>query len=145
MSAPAMIDRDHRLVAILRGVRPDEIEAQAAALIASGFRALEIPLNSPDPFESIARAVSTAERLAPGECLVGAGTVLTTQEVGAVSAAGGGLIVSPNCDPAVIRAGKSSGLTVLPGVMTPTEAFAATKPEVLVIAPCGFDLDQAPA
>ena len=120
-----MTDAEQRLVAILRGVRPDEIEAQTEALIAAGFRALEIPLNSPDPLESVARAIETAERIAPGECLIGAGTVLTPEEARGVAAAGGRLVVSPNSSPAVIAETKRLGLISLPGVMTPTEALAA--------------------
>lgn len=122
-----MIDRDFRLVAILRGIRTAETEAVVTALIESGFRAIEIPLNSPDPMNSIAAAVRCAERLAPGECRIGAGTVLTPQEVAEVKAAGGTLIVSPDANPEVIRAARGAGMVCLPGVFTPTEAHAALR------------------
>jgi len=107
------------LVAILRGVRPDEVEAIGAALIEAGFSIIEVPLNSPDPFDSIGRLV------AKGGALIGAGTVLTLQEVARLSQAGGELAVSPHCDPAVIAATKAAGMASVPGVATPTEAFAA--------------------
>ena len=107
------------LVAILRGVRPDEVEAIADSLVAAGFAMIEVPLNSPDPLDSIARL---ARRYGP-EVLIGAGTVLSAAEVAAVRAAGGRLIVSPNVAPDVIRA--SAGLVSLPGYFTPSEAFAA--------------------
>ncbi|HEY2112711.1 MAG TPA: 2-dehydro-3-deoxy-6-phosphogalactonate aldolase, partial [Dongiaceae bacterium] len=109
------------LIAILRGIRPDEMPAAADALMAAGFRILEVPLNSPRPLESI-RYLSGREGL-----LSGAGTVLTTAEVDSVAAAGGRLVVSPNADAEVIAAAKRHGLTTLPGVATPTEAFAALK------------------
>ncbi|MDO9338339.1 MAG: 2-dehydro-3-deoxy-6-phosphogalactonate aldolase [Caulobacter sp.] len=111
------------LIAILRGVKPEEAVDIAAALEAAGFLALEVPLNSPRPLESI-RLIRDAfgDRL-----LVGAGTVLTTEDVAAVAGAGGQLIVSPNTDPAVIAASKAAGLISAPGVFTPTEAFAALK------------------
>jgi 2-dehydro-3-deoxyphosphogalactonate aldolase len=109
------------LVAILRGVRPDEIEAIGEALVEAGFSLIEIPLNSPDPLESIARL---ARRL--GErAVVGAGTVLRVEQVAAVRAAGGTLIVSPNCDTTVIGATVAAGMASLPGIFTPTEALAA--------------------
>lgn len=109
------------LVAILRGLRPDEALDMAAVLHDAGFRSLEVPLNSPDPLESI-RRISDAfgDRL-----LVGAGTVLTVDAVDAVAEAGGRLIVSPNTDAAVIAAAKARGLVSLPGMFTPGEAFAA--------------------
>lgn len=111
------------LIAILRGLRPDEAVDVAGALEAAGFLALEIPLNSPQPLESIRRV-----REAFGDRLmVGAGTVLTPADVTAVAEAGGQLIVSPNCDPSVIEASKAAGLVSAPGVFTPTEAFAALK------------------
>lgn len=109
------------LIAILRGVRPSEVMATADALVAAGFRMLEIPLNSPDPFDSIA---TVAEAYGAG-ALIGAGTVLTPDEVARVAEAGGQLIVAPNADPAVIGAGRERDMVVLPGVATPTEAFAA--------------------
>lgn len=109
------------LVAVLRGITPGEIPAVADALVAEGFRILEVPLNSPQPFESIGR-------LAQGygdRCLVGAGTVLDVADVARVRDAGGRLIVMPHADTAVVREAKRLLLTCLPGVATPTEAFAA--------------------
>ncbi|AIQ87808.1 MULTISPECIES: 2-dehydro-3-deoxy-6-phosphogalactonate aldolase [Methylobacterium] len=109
------------LVAILRGLTPDEAPAIGEALVGAGFTLIEVPLNSPDPLRSIA---VLAERLA-GRALVGAGTVLSRSQVADVAAAGGGLVVSPNADPTVIGATVAAGLVSLPGYQTPTEAFAA--------------------
>ena len=109
------------LVAILRGLTPEEAPAIGDALVDAGFTLIEVPLNSPDPFASI-RLLS--DRLA-GRALVGAGTVLTTDQVSAVAHAGGTLIVSPNTNPDVIRATVAAGLVSMPGYFTPTEAFAA--------------------
>lgn len=109
------------LVAILRGVRPEEIIDIAAALIDAGFAIIEVPLNSPDPLTSIARL---NDRFGD-RALVGAGTVLTPTRVGEVAAVGGRLIVSPNSDVAVIAAAAAAGLVALPGFATPTEAFMA--------------------
>ncbi len=109
------------LVAILRGVRPDEVEAIADAIVESGFSMIEVPLNSPDPLNSISRI---AARYGPG-ILVGAGTVLTVQDVAAVQAAGGRLVVAPNSNAEVIAAAVRAGMICLPGYFTPTEAFAA--------------------
>ncbi|MDB5663064.1 MAG: 2-dehydro-3-deoxy-6-phosphogalactonate aldolase [Sphingomonas bacterium] len=109
------------LVAILRGIRPDEAVAVAAALIDAGIRILEVPLNSPDPLESIARIVAAYGDAAT----IGAGTVLDPDDVGRVAAAGGRLIVSPNADVRVIAATVAAGLVSAPGYFTPTEAFAA--------------------
>lgn len=109
------------LVAILRGVRPDEVVAIGDALVAAGFAMIEVPLNSPDPLVSIALL---AGRYGP-EVLIGAGTVLTVADVDAVAAAGGRLIVSPNVDAAVIARTAAAGMVSLPGYFTPTEAFAA--------------------
>ena len=111
------------LVAILRGIRPDEAEATLEALIASGIGLIEVPLNSPDPFASIA---IMAER-AGGRARIGAGTVLTVEDVRAVADAGGTLIVSPNRDDDVIRATKAAGLDSFPGVFTATEALGAIR------------------
>jgi 2-dehydro-3-deoxyphosphogalactonate aldolase len=109
------------LVAILRGVRPDAVVEIAAALVAAGVRAIEVPLNSPEPFDSIARLAQ-----AFGEtCLCGAGTVLTAEAVDCVHAAGGKLIVSPNTDVEVIGRAVALGLEVAPGFATASEAFAA--------------------
>jgi 2-dehydro-3-deoxyphosphogalactonate aldolase len=109
------------LVAILRGVRPDEVEAIGRALIDAGFSLIEVPLNSPDPFDSIARLARLEG------ALVGAGTILDPAEIQRLAAAGGALAVSPHCDPAVIAETKRLGLISIPGIATPTEAFAALK------------------
>jgi len=109
------------LVAVLRGITPAEVPAIADVLYAEGFRILEVPLNSPQPFDSIRRlADALGDR-----SLVGAGTVLDPADVTRVRDAGGHLIVMPHADPAVIREAKRLGLVCLPGVATPTEAFAA--------------------
>lgn len=109
------------LIAILRGVRPDEVEDIADALLDAGFTLIEVPLNSPDPLDSIARLAHRCGDRA----IVGAGTVLGTGEVAAVRQAGGTMIISPNVNPDVIRATVAAGLVSLPGVATPSEAFAA--------------------
>jgi 2-dehydro-3-deoxyphosphogalactonate aldolase len=110
-----------KLIAILRGIRPEEAKDVAAALIEAGIDRIEVPLNSPEPLESI-RIMSEAFA---GKALIGAGTVLTVKDVEDVAAAGGKLIVSPNCNTDVIRATKAAGLQSFPGVLTPTECFAA--------------------
>ena len=109
------------LVAILRGVKPEEVEAMADALYAEGFRVIEVPLNSPDALDSIGRLA----RRMPADAVVGAGTVLSVQAVADVQAAGGTVIVMPHADVEVIRAAKARGLFCVPGAATPTEAFAA--------------------
>lgn len=109
------------LVAILRGVTPAEGVEIAAALVESGFDAIEVPLNSPDPLDTIGRMVTDL----PAHVLIGAGTVLTAGQVAAVHGVGGRLIVSPNFDPAVIAASVRLGMVSMPGVFTPTEAFGA--------------------
>ena len=114
-------DMHYPLVAILRGLRPEEAEAVVGGLIEAGFTAIEIPLNSPEPF----RSIEIAAKLAPAGCLIGAGTVLTVGDVERLDAAGGKLMVSPNVEPDVIRAAASRGMVTLPGVFTPTEALAA--------------------
>jgi 2-dehydro-3-deoxyphosphogalactonate aldolase len=108
------------LVAILRGVRPDEVEAIASVLEANGIAIVEVPLNSPSPLDSIARlARGFGDRL-----LIGAGTVMTAAQVADIAAAGGRLIVTPHADAAVVRAAKQHGLLAVPGFFTPAEAFA---------------------
>jgi 2-dehydro-3-deoxyphosphogalactonate aldolase len=109
------------LIAILRGITPDEVLPVGRALFEAGFRLVEIPLNSPSPIESIRRlAADLGDR-----AHVGAGTVLGVADVAAIAAAGGTLIVSPNANPEVIRATKAAGLLSGPGVATPTEGFSA--------------------
>ena len=111
------------LIAILRGITADEAPAVANALIAQGITKIEVPLNSPNPLDStaaLARGFGDA-------ALVGAGTVLTVDEVAAVAEAGGRLIVSPNCDAEVIAATKARSMESWPGIFTPTEAFAALR------------------
>lgn len=111
------------LIAILRGVTPAEAPTIADALIEAGITQIEVPLNSPDPLDSIAILAK-----AHGDsALIGAGTVLTVAQVSAVAEAGGKLIVSPNCDPEVITATKALDMQSWPGVFTPTEAFTALK------------------
>ncbi len=109
------------LVAILRGIRPDEIEAAADALVEAGFRLIEVPLNSPDPLASIEKLA----RRVGDRAIVGAGTVLTVDQVAQVHDAGGAMIVSPNTDVAVIAESARRGMVSLPGYFTPSEAFAA--------------------
>lgn len=109
------------LIAILRGVQPSEVEAIGEALFGAGFRAIEIPLNSPDPLTSIEKLSAKLGASA----LVGAGTVLQPEQVGQVAQAGGRLIVSPNAKIEVIEATARLGLASAPGVATPTEGFAA--------------------
>ena len=111
------------LIAILRGVRPDEAEAIGAVLHAAGFRLIEVPLNSPQPFDSIARL----RRSVPADTVVGAGTVLASAEAARLHDAGGELAVMPHADVEVIAAAKAAGLVCVPGIATPTEAFAALR------------------
>lgn len=108
------------LVAILRGVTPPEAPAIAAELETAGFAIVEVPLNSPDPLASIAALA----RLYGDRLLIGAGTVMTPDDVAAVAAAGGRLIVTPHADAAVTAAAKRHGLLAVPGFFTPAEAFA---------------------
>ncbi|WP_206999304.1 2-dehydro-3-deoxy-6-phosphogalactonate aldolase [Trinickia mobilis] len=111
------------LIAILRGVTPADAADHGRALYAAGFRIVEVPLNSPQPFESIA---AIREAL-PADAIVGAGTVLHPSDVDEVKRAGGELIVMPHSDADVVRAAKAQGLACAPGVATPNEAFAALK------------------
>ena len=108
------------LIAILRGLTPAEAPAIGQALVDKGFAIIEVPLNSPEPLQSIA----TLTRLFP-HTLIGAGTVLNAQQVQDVHAAGGRLVVAPNFNPAVVAQALALNMVVLPGVATPTEAFAA--------------------
>ena len=114
---------DRPLIAILRGVTPAEAAPIAAALIDNGITKIEVPLNSPDPFDSIKAMVDAHGQ----DALIGAGTVLSVEDVGRVAQAGGKLVVSPNYDQRVIVATKTAGMQSWPGVMTPTECFAALK------------------
>ena len=108
------------LVAILRGIAPQESDAVGDSLCNAGWRLLEVPLNSPDPL----RSIGALARRFP-DAIVGAGTVRTADEVRQVHAAGGRLVVSPHFDPRVVEAARTMGMVVLPGVTTPSEAFAA--------------------
>lgn len=110
------------LIAILRGITPDDALPVCAALIDAGIGWIEVPMNSPEPIESIAKMVKAFPN-----AMIGAGTVLTTSEVEAVANVGGRLIVSPNCDADVIAQTRVLGMQSWPGVFTPTEAFAALK------------------
>lgn len=109
------------LIAILRGVKPHESVAIAQALYDEGFRTIEVPMNSPQPLESIA----LIRQVLPADCLVGAGTVLSAEAAQAVKDAGGQIIIMPHADTAVIRHAKGIGMLCVPGVATVTEAFAA--------------------
>lgn len=108
------------VVAILRGIRPEEAEAVGAALLAEGLTILEVPLNSPNPLESIRRLHAAFGDRA----LVGAGTVTSEDEVAAITRAGAKLMVTPHCDPALVLAARARGLLACPGFFTPGEAFA---------------------
>jgi 2-dehydro-3-deoxyphosphogalactonate aldolase len=111
------------LVAILRGLTPERAPEVGTALVGCGFRTIEVPLNSPNPFDTI-KLLSQAHG---GNCLIGAGTVLTPAEVDRVHGAGGRLVVAPNCDAQVIRRAIELGMRVMPGIATATEAFAAVR------------------
>ena len=109
------------IIAILRGVKPAEAVGIAGVILAAGIDKIEVPLNSPSPFDSINAIV----KVYGDQALIGAGTVLTTAQVKQVRSAGGQLVVSPNCDPAVIAATIAEGIQSWPGVFTPSEALAA--------------------
>ena len=124
MNSTEMFDRcfgDCPLVAIIRGVTAGEVEAIGEALVEGGIRIIEVPLNSPEPFASIERLAARFR----DEVLVGAGTVLTVDQVRQVRDAGGRIVVSPSTNPAVIRAAVESGMVSSPGFYTPSEAFTA--------------------
>jgi len=111
------------IIAILRGIEPSEVDAAGQALIEAGITMIEVPLNSPDALTSVRLlAESCADR-----ALIGAGTVLSVEDVAAVAKAGGKLVVSPDCNPDVIAVTKQWGLKSWPGIMTPTEAFNAIR------------------
>ena len=112
---------NRNIIAILRGVRPDEVVSIAASLIAAGITKIEVPLNSPDPLVSVGKLAKKFGDVA----LIGAGTVLNVGDVTRVADAGGRLVVSPNTDATVIAATKAAGLASYPGVMTPSECFTA--------------------
>jgi 2-dehydro-3-deoxyphosphogalactonate aldolase len=109
------------LIAILRGITPDEAEPVGEALIEAGWRIIEVPLNSPDPLKSIEKL----QKRFGDKALIGAGTVLTPAQVADVAATGANVIISPNANLSVIEASVAKGMVSLPGVATPTEAFAA--------------------
>jgi 2-dehydro-3-deoxyphosphogalactonate aldolase len=109
------------IIAILRGVVPERCRAIADSIYAAGIRIIEVPLNSPQPFDSI----RLLREHCPNDCLIGAGTVLTTEDVLRTHAAGGHLIVAPNCNTEVVRTALQRGLHAVPGIATATEAFAA--------------------
>ncbi len=111
------------LIAILRGITTAEVEAVGQVLVEAGIRVAEIPLNSPDPFASIEKMAMAFK----GKLVVGAGTVLSVQDVNLLKAHGGQISVSPDCNEAVIARAKELGLEPVPGVFTPTEAFAAIR------------------
>jgi 2-dehydro-3-deoxyphosphogalactonate aldolase len=109
------------LVAILRGLAPADARAVGAALLDAGFRLLEVPLNRPGALDCIA----TLSKMAPSDAMIGGGTMLRVADVDAVHAAGGTMMVAPNCVAAVIARARSLDMLAVPGVATPTEAFAA--------------------
>lgn len=111
------------IIAILRGIEPEQAGDAARILIAAGISMIEVPLNSPRPLASIAAMV----KVAASDTIIGAGTVLTVEDVAAVANAGGKLIVSPDCNKDVIAVTRNRGLASWPGVMTPTEAFMAIR------------------
>jgi 2-dehydro-3-deoxyphosphogalactonate aldolase len=118
---PTLANYPFPLIAILRGLAPAEAPHVGRALFDAGFRLLEVPLNRPGAFD----AIRALREIAPSDALVGGGTVLTIEDIDAIGAAGGQLIVSPNCEPDVIRYAVQRGMLVLPGVATATEAYRA--------------------
>jgi 2-dehydro-3-deoxyphosphogalactonate aldolase len=133
------------VVAILRGILPSDVLRVCEILTASGIRLIEVPLNSPDALESI----SIASEGIGSKALIGAGTVLTKDDVSGVASAGGTFIISPNTNPKVIRKTKKLGLISMPGFLTPTEAFAAIEeggrlPEMFPCRQHGGELSEGP-
>jgi 2-dehydro-3-deoxyphosphogalactonate aldolase len=116
-------DMKRPLIAILRGIRPDETQGVVGALIDVGLTAIEIPLNSPDAFTSI----EIAAKMAPADVLIGAGTVLSVEDVDRLHSSGGTLLVTPNVEPDVITRARDFGMVTMPGVLTPTEALSASR------------------
>ena len=111
------------LVAILRGIKPDEAEGVVDVLVEAGFEMIEVPLNSPDPFVSIERLATRFGK----QCLVGAGTVVNAPDCVRVAEAGGRLMVSPNVDAEVLATAQAYDMVTMPGVLTPSEAFLALR------------------
>jgi len=109
------------IIAILRGIKPEEVEEIVSALLEQGIDKIEVPLNSPSPFESIERIINRFS----GQGIFGAGTVLKEAEVDHLAQLGANMVVSPNCDPHIIQATKAAGMQSYPGVMTPSECFSA--------------------
>ncbi len=109
------------IIAILRGIKPEEVEEIVSALLEQGIDKIEVPLNSPSPFESIERIINRFS----GQGIFGAGTVLKEAEVDRLAQLGANMVVSPNCDPHIIQATKAAGMQSYPGVMTPSECFSA--------------------
>ena len=116
-----MFNSDRKLIAILRGIEPSEVSEIGEALVEGGINWIEVPLNSPDPYTSIESLVKKLDAVAQ----IGAGTVVSVDEVNSVLQSGGKFVVSPNCNRDVIESTKSAGLKSCPGVFTPTEAFDA--------------------
>ena len=112
---------DRNIIAILRGITPDEAVAVAGVLIDAGITKIEVPLNSPEPFDSIERMIKAFR----GKALFGAGTVLKTEDVAHLKAIGSDMIISPNCNVDIIKATKVADMLSFPGVMTPSECFSA--------------------
>lgn len=123
MIGTADLDPNNGLIAILRGITFQDVERIVEELLEAGFRTIEIPLNSEEPF----RSIKLAAKIADGQALIGAGTVLTVADVDKLAETGARLVVSPNVDPAVISRTLELGLLPLPGVMTPSEALQALR------------------